>query len=144
MNKQDTIKIFEQAISNQNFIMSRIRNSINNNRKEEIGDIVGEENKFGEVLYNKNLKYQNLLGSVIYDRIDKFYIQWKEKCEDIFKIYIKDITVTKRFKYNKLIGRDLDRAIGRFDDLNNTHQEMINLFNIALSRLNALSEDKFL
>lgn len=143
MNKKDTIRIFEQAISNQNFIMSRIKNSINYSRKEEIGNLIGEENKFGEVLYDKALNYETLLTSVIYNRLDRFYLKWKMECKDIFRIFIQDIMSTKKIKYNKIIQRDIDRAMGKFDDLNNSHKELEALFKTALARLNALSEDKF-
>ena len=142
MSKSETINAFKGAANHQDFIMTRIKNWIRHERDKEIVDVIGEENKFDEVISNTNYKFQELLGSILYSEIIKNYYLWRDTCIAIYKIYIKDLSA-RRLKVNKISEMDREVLKSKFDDLENIQKILAQYCNTVLARLNALGDDKF-
>lgn len=142
VSKSETINAFKNVANHQDFIMTRIRNCIRHERDKEITDIVGEENKFDEVLSDTRYKFQELLGSILYSEVIKNYYLWRDTCVAIYKIYIKDLSA-RRLKVNKISEMDREVLKSKFDDLENIQKVLTQYCNTAVARLNALGEDKF-
>ena len=122
--------------------MTRIKNCIRHERDKEIVDVIGEENKFDEVISNTNYKFQELLGSILYSEVVKNYYLWRDTCITIYKIYIKDLSA-RRLKLNKISEMDREVLKSKFDDLENIQKILTQSCNTAIARLNALGDDKF-
>lgn len=142
MSKSETIAAFKNIISHQDFVMTRIKNCIRYKRDKEITDVVGEEEKFGEIISDENYKFQELLGSILYTDVIKNYYLWKDVCNSIYEIYIKDLSA-RRLKINKINEMDREVLKSKFDDLENIQKVLDQYCQTALARLNALGEDKF-
>ncbi|QKF64974.1 hypothetical protein [Campylobacter corcagiensis] len=142
MNKQDTIKSLKQCVDRQDFIMTRIRNSINQRRENEILDVLHQTTAFGSFLYDENNRLRPLLGSILFDGIGKYYEQWKETCDSIFNMLVVDKTARKP-KLKKITGKDEDIIKAIFDDLMTIHDNLKRQCETGFARLNALSDDKF-
>lgn len=142
VSKSETINAFNSITNHQNFVMARIKNCILHERDKEIADIVGEENRFDEIMNDENYKFQELLGSILYSEIIKNYYLWRDTCVAIYKIYIKDLDA-RRLRINKISDMDREIAKSKFDDLENIQKVLTQYSNTAVARLNALGEDKF-
>ncbi|MCZ6159065.1 hypothetical protein [Campylobacter ureolyticus] len=142
MSKSETINAFKSITNHQNFVMARIKNCIRHERDKEIVDIVGEENKFDDVISDASYKFQELLGSILYSEVIKNYYLWKDTCTSIYKIYIRDLD-TKRLKVNKISDMDREIIKSKFDDLENIQKVLTQYCDTAIARLNALGDDKF-
>ena len=142
VSKSETINAFKSVANHQDFIMTRIRNCIRHERDKEITDIVGEENKFDEILSDTSYKFQELLGSILYSEVIKNYYLWRDTCVDIYKIYIKDLSA-RRLKVNKISEMDREVLKSKFDDLENIQRVLTQYCDTAIARLNALGDDKF-
>lgn len=142
MSKSETISAFKSIANHQDFIMTRIRNCIRHERDKEITDIVGEENKFDEVLSDTSYKFQELLGSILYSEVIKNYYLWRDTCVAIYKIYIRDLDA-RRLRVNKISEMDREVLKSKFDDLENIQRVLTQYCDTAIARLNALGEDKF-
>lgn len=142
MSKSETINAFKSVANHQDFIMTRIKNCIRHERDKEIVDIVGEENKFDDVISDASYKFQELLGSILYSEVIKNYYLWKDTCTSIYKIYIRDLD-TKRLKVNKISDMDREIIKSKFDDLENIQKVLTQYCDTAIARLNALGDDKF-
>lgn len=142
MSKSETINAFKSVANHQDFIMTRIKNCIRHERDKEIVDIVGEENKFDEVISNTNYKFQELLGSILYSEVIKNYYLWRDTCIAIYKIYVRDLSA-RRLKVNKISEMDREVLKSKFDDLENIQKVLTQYCDTAIARLNALGDDKF-
>lgn len=142
MSKSETINAFKSVTNHQEFLMTRIKNCIRHERDKEIVDVVGEENKFDEVISDTNYKFPELLGSILYSEVIKSYSLWKDTCIAIYQIYIKDLKA-RRPKVNKISEMDREVLKSKFDDLENIQKVLTQYCNTVLARLNALGEDKF-
>lgn len=142
MSKSETINAFKSVTNHQEFLMTRIKNCIRHERDKEIVDVVGEENKFDEVISDTNYKFPELLGSILYSEVIKSYSLWKDTCIAIYQIYIKDLKA-RRLKVNKISEMDREVLKSKFDDLENIQKVLTQYCNTVLARLNALGEDKF-
>lgn len=142
MNKQDTIKGLKQCVDTQEFIMTRIKNSINQGREKEMLDVLHQSTIFGDFFYNENNKLKPLLGSILFGGISKYYEQWKGTFDSIFDMIVVDKTA-KKLKLKKLTSQDEDIIKAIFDDLMTIHESLKRQCETSFARLNALSDDKF-
>ncbi|AKT91048.1 hypothetical protein CUREO_1203 [Campylobacter ureolyticus RIGS 9880] len=142
MSKSETINAFKSVANHQDFIMTRIKNCIRHERDKEIVDIVGEENKFDEIISNAGYKFQELLGSILYSEVIKNYYLWRDTCIAIYKIYVRDLSA-RRLKVNKISEMDREVLKSKFDDLENIQKVLTQYCDTAIARLNALGDDKF-
>ena len=142
MSKTRIITVFRNGLNNQEFIVTRIRNSIKFNRSKEILEIIGQEEEFGSIMKHPANKFKELLGTITYNAIMESYYQWRDECVKIYKVYLQDLDA-KKPKFNKLTISELDILNSRLDNLEMIHKVIMSHSNTALTRLNALSEDKF-
>lgn len=142
MSKCEFISKFRGAIDGQDFILTRIKNCIKFGRDKEIIDIIGQENNFGNIMTDPKNKFEELLGSISYNGIMESYYQWREECVKIYEIYAKDLE-TKKPKLNTLTPSDIDVLKSKLDNLENIHKTIVRHCDIAMTRLNALCEDRF-
>ncbi|CZE47131.1 hypothetical protein [Campylobacter geochelonis] len=143
MTKNETIAQLEKVINQQTFVTTRIKNCITLKREQEIRNIVGSEEEFGKFFYDKNNRFEELLNSILYDGITKYYEEWKHQCHRIYGVYLADITNPAKSKFNKITPKELDIVESYYDDLMSIHKKGVVHFKTAVERLHALSEEKF-
>ncbi|MSN96071.1 hypothetical protein F1B92_02490 [Campylobacter sp. FMV-PI01] len=143
MSKTKTIDRLKKCIDVQSFIMMRIKNSLIKGREKEIADLLGQEDKFAEMFFDKSFKFEELLGTILYNGISTYYNDWKLHCQRIFSVYVKDISNKKKVKFNKVTEMDLDIVGCFYDDLVVLNDKLKSQCETALFRLHALGDEKF-
>lgn len=142
MNKQDTIAGLKQHLNDQDFIMTRAINSVNQRRTGELLDVFHQTNSFGNFFYDEKNKLKPLLGSFLFDNISKYYEQWEDTYESIFEMIVVDKTARK-LKLKKITPQEEDIIKAILDDLVTINEALKKQCETAFARLNALGDDKF-
>ena len=142
MTKEQTIGTFENAMSQQFFLMTRIKNAILSGRAEDFLDIVGKEELFCEFFYDEKFKLEDLVGIIFFDSISKKYEEWKKTCEKIYSIFLEN-PISPKSKLKHLEENDYEIAEALFESLENIHDLMHASCESAQSRLHALNKDHF-
>jgi len=143
MTKDATIAEFQKNIDYQNFVVSRTKNIINLKKYKDFDSIYKHEEHFGEFIYSKNSNLSELLGGFLFDRLNDYYLEVKDKFKRLYIIFIADGSNPKKIKFNKIGNADYDIAKAVLGDLIEVNNKLNEYCKSAMDRLHALSESKF-
>jgi len=142
MKKNDTIAGLNNAVKHQVFLMTRFHNVAFKEKYKEVLDFLHEEEDFGQFLNSKEANLEELAGFTFFDKMTKFYNQWRGECKRFFDLFIEDTSVPKP-KLIKPNSRSFDLAKSIYADMEASNKELLAACKLTEARLYALAEDRF-
>lgn len=143
MNKQQTIEALKSLKNSFDIEASRISSLSEGREINALFSTDAKQSKFGLVIYNEELRFKELLGSIFFDNLQVYNNSFHEDYKKIYDIFVKDASNPKKIKFNKVEAMDIDRARAYYSDLSQTIKKLDEILDACLRRLTALSEARF-
>jgi len=147
MTKQEMLDAFEQAEKVHLQQMQKIEDGMNGKHVDNPTALSKKECAFGSWFYANEKELRTILGSQLFDRLDKGHEEWHKEYLPIFNVLFKENTKTglfsKIFGSGKIDTLALDKAKTYFVELHKASDELLKVIESARRRVSALPNTKF-
>lgn len=146
MNKEETIRALENAKKSHLAQMEKIKSALAGQVVENPTAVSKVECDYGQWFYGNKEQLIQVLGTQLYERIDKTHEEWHKEYRKIYDIFFKE---KKKGLFSKILGDnkpntlEVDRAKLYYIELKETTKTLLNITDSAMRRVIALSDSKF-
>lgn len=141
MNKKELLESLNKNKRYHEFQTIKVKDLVEGKRVYNLSPPDPKECEFGKWLINPDNNLKILLGSIFYNNLTTYHINWHKEYEIICNFFFTDGDIKDEPK--KLSDEDLQKCKSHYEQITVIEKEITKMIKSCERRINALSEDKF-
>jgi len=147
MVKQEMLEALEDAKKAHLQQMQKIEDAMDGKQIDKPTALSKKECEFGSWFYANEKEMRNILGSQLFERVDKGHETWHKEYLPIYNILFKENAkaglFSKFFGSGKIDTLAIDKAKAYYVELQQASGELLKALESATRRVSALPDTKF-